>query len=59
MFGFVADVVRSAIGFTVFFVLLSSWALTFAIGGERLFGPTWNQLVVYNLADKIGLDAWS
>ncbi|KAK8672833.1 hypothetical protein V6N13_111192 [Hibiscus sabdariffa] len=37
-------VVASAIGFSVFSVLLCSWALTFAIGGEHLFGPTWDQL---------------
>ena len=54
-----ADVARSAIGFTVFAVLLSSWALTFAIGGKLLFGPVWDQLVMYNLADRLGLSAWS
>ncbi|KAK8488993.1 hypothetical protein V6N11_021002 [Hibiscus sabdariffa] len=37
-------VVASAIGFSVFSVLLCSWVLTFAIGGEHLFGPTWDQL---------------
>ncbi|XP_062096476.1 probable gamma-secretase subunit PEN-2 [Humulus lupulus] len=52
-------VVRSAIGFAVFTTLLSSWALTFSIGGERLFGPVWDQLVMYNLADKLGLTNWS
>ncbi|OAY65493.1 putative gamma-secretase subunit PEN-2 [Ananas comosus] len=51
-------VVRSAIGFAIFVVLLSSWALTFAIGGERLFGPVWNNLVMYNVADKLGLTGW-
>ncbi|KAK2985881.1 hypothetical protein RJ640_008705 [Escallonia rubra] len=49
------NVVRSAIGFTVFTVLLGSWALTFAIGGERLLGHVWNELVMYNFADKYGL----
>lgn len=53
------DVIRSAIGFTVFTALLSSWALTFAIGGEHLFGPVWDQLVMYNLADRLGLTSWS
>ncbi|KAH7520889.1 hypothetical protein FEM48_Zijuj08G0193700 [Ziziphus jujuba var. spinosa] len=53
------DVIRSAIGFTVFTAVLSSWALTFAIGGERLFGPVWDQLVMYNLADRLGLTSWS
>ncbi|KAG5019435.1 hypothetical protein JHK82_015363 [Glycine max] len=52
-------VVGSAIGFAVFATLLSSWALTFAIGGERLFGPVWDQLVMYNLADRLGLTGWS
>ncbi|KAK9135157.1 hypothetical protein Syun_014487 [Stephania yunnanensis] len=51
-------VVRSAIGFAVFTVLLGSWALTFAIGGERLFGPVWKQLVMYNVAEKFGLTGW-
>ncbi|KAK9110403.1 hypothetical protein Sjap_018463 [Stephania japonica] len=48
----------SAIGFTVFTVLLGAWALTFAIGGERLFGPVWEQLVMYNVAEKYGLTSW-
>ncbi|KAK9942482.1 hypothetical protein M0R45_008146 [Rubus argutus] len=52
-------VVRSAVGFTLFTALFSSWALTFGIGGERLFGHVWDQLVMYNLADKIGLTGWS
>ncbi|XP_021274436.1 probable gamma-secretase subunit PEN-2 [Herrania umbratica] len=52
-------VLRSAVGFTVFSALLSSWALTFAIGGERLFGPIWDQLVMYNVADQLGLTGWS
>ncbi|KAF6167167.1 hypothetical protein GIB67_029805 [Kingdonia uniflora] len=51
----IADVVGSAIGFTTFNVLLSAWALTFAIGGERLFGPVWGRLVMYNVADRLGL----
>lgn len=54
-----ADVVGSAVGFTVFATLLCSWALTFSIGGERLFGPVWDQLVMYNLADRFGLTGWS
>ncbi|TYH20446.1 hypothetical protein ES288_A05G430200v1 [Gossypium darwinii] len=53
------DVVSSAIGFSVFSVILSSWALTFAIGGEHLFGSTWDQLVMYNVADRLGLTGWS
>ncbi|KAE9608690.1 hypothetical protein Lal_00020853 [Lupinus albus] len=52
-------VVGSAIGLTVFTALLCSWALTFSIGGERLFGPVWDQLVMYNLADRLGLTTWS
>ncbi|XP_077213807.1 putative gamma-secretase subunit PEN-2 [Tasmannia lanceolata] len=52
-------VVGSAIGVMVFTVLLSSWALTFAIGGERLFGPVWGNLVMYNVADRFGLTGWN
>ncbi|GMI86681.1 PEN-2 [Hibiscus trionum] len=52
-------VVASAIGFSVFSVLLCSWVLTFSIGGEHLFGPTWDQLVMYNVADRLGLTGWS
>ncbi|CAH8392266.1 unnamed protein product [Eruca vesicaria subsp. sativa] len=48
-------VVRSAIGFSVFTALLLSWALTFSIGGEQLFGPVWDKLVMYNVADRLGL----
>ncbi|KAJ3672085.1 hypothetical protein LUZ60_006806 [Juncus effusus] len=48
-------VVRSGIGFMIFAVVLSTWAITFATGGEALFGPTWNELVMYNLSDKLGL----
>ncbi|XP_073012931.1 probable gamma-secretase subunit PEN-2 [Typha latifolia] len=51
-------VVRSAVGFLLFAVLLSSWALTFTIGGERLFGPAWKNLVMYNVGDKLGLTGW-
>eukprot|EP00262_Sarcandra_glabra_P016459 TRINITY_DN536_c0_g2_i1.p1 TRINITY_DN536_c0_g2~~TRINITY_DN536_c0_g2_i1.p1 ORF type:complete len:135 (-),score=10.55 TRINITY_DN536_c0_g2_i1:208-612(-) len=52
-------VVGSAIGFVIFTVLLSSWAFTFAIGGEHLFGPVWDQLVMYNVADRWGLTGWN
>ncbi|XP_030462569.1 probable gamma-secretase subunit PEN-2 [Syzygium oleosum] len=51
-------VIRSAIGFSVFSAVLCAWAFTFAIGGEGLFGSVWNQLVMYNLADKWGLTGW-
>ncbi|KMT09153.1 hypothetical protein BVRB_6g132590 [Beta vulgaris subsp. vulgaris] len=51
-------VVGSAVGFSIATILLSSWALTFSIGGERLFGPVWNQLVMYNVADQLGLAGW-
>ncbi|XP_008795229.1 probable gamma-secretase subunit PEN-2 [Phoenix dactylifera] len=51
-------VLRSAIGFLVFAVLLSSWVLIFLIGGEHLFGPVWQDLVMYNLADRLGLAGW-
>ncbi|OVA05675.1 Gamma-secretase aspartyl protease complex [Macleaya cordata] len=49
----------SAVGFLLLTVLLSSWALTFVIGGERLFGPVWERLVMYNVADRFGLTSWS
>ncbi|XP_039045004.1 probable gamma-secretase subunit PEN-2 [Hibiscus syriacus] len=49
-------VVASAIGFSA---LLCAWVLTFAIGGEHLFGPTSDQLVMYNVADRLGLTSWS
>ncbi|GAB4847765.1 hypothetical protein Ancab_026827 [Ancistrocladus abbreviatus] len=51
-------IARSAIGFTVFSTLLSSWALTFTVGGESLFGPIWDKLVTYNVADELGLSGW-
>ncbi|MCO5574949.1 hypothetical protein L7F22_028744 [Adiantum nelumboides] len=45
-------IVRSAVGFLVYSMLLLTWALTFAIGQERLFGSSWKNLAVYDLADK-------
>ncbi|KAG2594321.1 hypothetical protein PVAP13_5NG639100 [Panicum virgatum] len=51
-------VVRSAIGFIIFSVVLITWATTFIVGGERLFGPVWNDLVMYNVADKLGLSGF-
>ncbi|KAF7040513.1 hypothetical protein CFC21_050402 [Triticum aestivum] len=48
-------VMRSAIGFTIFAAVLLTWATTFIVGGERLFGPVWKDLVMYNVADKLGL----
>ncbi|XP_021713869.1 probable gamma-secretase subunit PEN-2 [Chenopodium quinoa] len=51
-------IVGSAIGCSIATVLLSSWALTFSIGGERLFGSVWNKLVMYNVADQLGLTGW-
>ncbi|EPS69856.1 hypothetical protein M569_04908 [Genlisea aurea] len=50
--------VGSAIGFLLFTAVLLSWALTFAIGGEKLFGHAWQDLVMYNVADKYGLTGW-
>ena len=52
------DIVRSAIAFSVFTAILGSWAITFIVGGERLFGHTWDELVMYNVADKYGLTGW-
>ncbi|WOG97258.1 hypothetical protein DCAR_0416598 [Daucus carota subsp. sativus] len=51
-------IVRSAIAFSVFTAILGSWAITFIVGGERLFGHTWDELVMYNVADKYGLTGW-
>uniref|UniRef100_A0A0D9VAK1 Gamma-secretase subunit PEN-2 n=1 Tax=Leersia perrieri TaxID=77586 RepID=A0A0D9VAK1_9ORYZ len=51
-------VLRSAVGFTIFSVVLLTWATTFIIGGERLFGPGWNDLVMYNVADKLGISGF-
>ncbi|XP_058089763.1 probable gamma-secretase subunit PEN-2 [Magnolia sinica] len=51
-------VVGSAIGFIVCTALLATWAFTFAIGGEQLFGPVWGDLVMYNVADRLGLTGW-
>ncbi|KAK1299770.1 putative gamma-secretase subunit PEN-2 [Acorus calamus] len=48
-------VVGSAVGFVVFTAVLLLWALTFAIGGEHLFGHFWGDLLMYNVADKLGL----
>ncbi|KAF3793166.1 putative gamma-secretase subunit PEN-2 [Nymphaea thermarum] len=52
-------VVGSAIGFVLFTTALCSWAFTFAIGGEHLFGPVWDRLVMYNVAGDLGLTAWN
>lgn len=49
-----ADVVKSGIGFLVFGSALLAWALTFAYGGEELFGSSWEHLAVYDIADKYG-----
>jgi presenilin enhancer 2 len=53
-----ADVVRSAIGFSIFAVVLITWATTFIVGGERLFEPMWNDLVMYNVADELGISGF-
>ena len=51
----VPDVVRSAIGFVIYTAVLLIWALTFAIGGKSLFGASWENLVLYRLADNFDL----
>ncbi|KAK9185262.1 hypothetical protein WN943_025617 [Citrus x changshan-huyou] len=53
------DVLGSAVGFAVFTVVLLLWALTFAIGGEHLFGSAWDKLVMYNVTERLGLTGWS
>ncbi|PIN24255.1 putative membrane protein [Handroanthus impetiginosus] len=50
--------VGSATGFLLFTAILSAWALTFAIGGESLIGHVWEELVMYNVAEKYGLTGW-
>ena len=50
-----SDVLRSAIGFVVFTSVLLIWAFTFAIGGKNLFGPSWENLALYRLADNFDL----
>lgn len=50
----IADVVKSGIGFFVCGSVLLAWALTFAYGGEKLFGSSWKHLAVYDIADKYG-----
>lgn len=47
-----ADVIKSGIGFLVCGSLLLAWALTFAYGGEELFGASWKSLAVYDIAEK-------
>jgi len=47
-----ADVVKSGIGFLVYGSLLLAWALTFAYGGEELFGASWRSQAVYDIAEK-------
>nr|ABK21649.1 unknown [Picea sitchensis]ABK23472.1 unknown [Picea sitchensis] len=48
-------VLGSAIGFIVYTTVILSWALTFSIGGEHLFGSSWKRLAVYNIADNFEL----
>lgn len=48
----IADVVKSGIGFLVCGSVLLAWALTFAYGGEELFGPSWKHLAVFDIVDK-------
>lgn len=45
-------ILRSAIGALVYTSLLLAWALTYTIGGEHLFGPLWNNLSIYRIADE-------
>jgi hypothetical protein len=49
-----ADVVKSGIGCVLFSVVLLAWALTFAFGGERLFGSYWKHLAIFDIDDKYG-----
>ena len=50
-----ADVFLSAVGFALSSVVVLTWALTFSLGGERLFGRSWNNYVTYNLSEKLML----
>ncbi|CAK9231382.1 unnamed protein product [Sphagnum troendelagicum] len=47
-------VVKSGIGCVLFSVVLLAWALTFAFGGERLFGSYWKHLAIFDIDDKYG-----
>jgi presenilin enhancer 2 len=47
-------VVKSGIGYMLFSVVLLAWALTFAFGGEHVFGSYWKHLAIYNIDDKYG-----
>lgn len=49
-------IVWSAICCLAVSTLLLGWCLTFAIGGERVVGASWEHLVVYNLADKYSME---
>ncbi|KAJ7522500.1 hypothetical protein O6H91_18G014500 [Diphasiastrum complanatum] len=55
---FYADVLWSGVGFMIYSTLLLSWALTFSMGGEKVFGPVWKQLAVYDIADKFELTGY-
>jgi hypothetical protein len=48
------DVVKSGITCMFFSVVLLRWALTFAFGGEHIFGSYWKHLAIYNIDDKYG-----
>jgi hypothetical protein len=41
------DTIQSLVGFILFTALLLPWTFTFAIGGEKLIGPSWTKLAVY------------
>ncbi|KAJ7522499.1 hypothetical protein O6H91_18G014500 [Diphasiastrum complanatum] len=51
-------VLWSGVGFMIYSTLLLSWALTFSMGGEKVFGPVWKQLAVYDIADKFELTGY-
>jgi hypothetical protein len=37
---------------------LITWATTFIVGGDRLFGPMWNDVAIYIVADKLGISGY-
>lgn len=49
-------VVKSGIGFVICTIVLLSWAITFAKGGQQLFGSIWGHLAVYDVADRLELN---
>ncbi|KAL3701545.1 hypothetical protein R1sor_019567 [Riccia sorocarpa] len=48
-------VLWSGVGCLTMTVALLAWSLTFAIGGEDVFGSSWRYFAVYDIADKYSM----